>query len=260
MSNKHSISIGTVLITYAIDVTPLIKSMDGPDVTWHIFVHSDRPEAKVCLRAVVQNKITFYDYRQNRGLAKSWNDGLLAAYTMDADAVIIANDDIQATHDDLLVLARAAVEHRECGVIVAEGFNVRMAEQQQLQFAIPAINPIALEQIGYFDENFTPIYFEDCDYSRRAGLAGVKFHNAGPTGIIHTGSATVGTVDELRLQNNTTFRLNYEYYCRKWGGPPGQEIFTIPFNDSRFDLNITAERRLAPYPGLDRTDLEVVKI
>ncbi len=254
-------NIGVVLITYAIDVTPLIRNIDGPDVSWHIYTHSARPEALACLGMSVQGESCFHDCRQNRGLAKSWNEGLIEAYDQGADTVVIANDDLVMTHNDLLVLAQAAVEHPECGVIVAEGFNVRMDEQQQLQFAVPAINRSALEQIGYFDENFTPIYFEDSDYSRRAALAGVKFYNAGTTGIIHTGSATVGAVDELRLQNNTTFRLNYEFYCRKWGGSPGQETFTYPFGDTRFGLKITAEDRHHPYQEKDRQDVEgVVRI
>lgn len=251
--------IAVVLITYAIDVTPLIKSMDGRDVFWHIFTHSARPEALACLGMSVQGESCFHDCRQNRGLAKSWNEGLIDV--MGADVAIIANDDIQATHDDLLILAQSAYEHREAGIVVCEGFNVRMDEKQQLQFAIPAINPIALETIGYFDENFTPIYFEDTDYCRRAALAGVKFYNAGETNIIHTGSATVGTVAELYAQNNVTFRKNLEYYWKKWGGPPGQETFTCPFNDTRLDLRITAEQRDNPYPGYNRTDIaEVVKI
>lgn len=254
-------NVHVILITYAIDVTPLIYKMDGPNVTWHIFVHSDRPEAKVCLRIVVQNKITFYDHRQNRGLAKSWNDGLVAAYRDSADTVVIANDDILATYDDLMILAQGAVEHPEAGIVVCEGFNVRMDEQQQLQFAIPAINRSALEQIGYFDENFTPIYFEDTDYSRRAALAGVKFHNAGPTNIIHTGSATVATVDDLRMQNNVTFQRNQAYYAAKWGGIPGKETYTYTFNDTRFGLKITAEDRHHPYQEYDRQDVqEIVKL
>ena len=158
--------IGVVLITYAIDVTPLIKSMDGPDVSWRIFTHSANQEVIAALnfipvRSDMRPDIKLYDYRQNRGLAKSWNEGLIDAYAMGADAVIIANDDIVATYDDLMVLANAAQQNRDYGVVVCEGQNLRMNEHQNLQFAILAINPLALETIWYFDESFTPIYFED---------------------------------------------------------------------------------------------------
>ena len=85
--------IGVVLITYAIDVTPLIKSMDGPDVSWRIFTHSANQEVIAALnfipvRSDMRPDIKLYDYRQNRGLAKSWNEGLIDAYAMGADAVI----------------------------------------------------------------------------------------------------------------------------------------------------------------------------
>ena len=253
-------NIGVVLITYAIDVTPLIRSIDGRDVSWHIYTHSDRPEALACLGMSVQGESCFHDCRQNRGLAKSWNDGLIEAYDQGAATVVIANDDLVMTHNDLLVLAQAAVEHPECGIIVAEGYNVRMDEQQQLQFAVPAINRSALEQIGYFDESYTPIYGEDCDYSRRAALLGVKFYNAGKTDIIHTGSATVGSVPDLALQNNKTFQANLAYHIAKHGGSYGSESFAFPFNDPGLSWKITAENRHNPYPGHERTDLEIVKL
>src|SRR4030095_9448892 len=135
----------------------------GDDVIWHIFTHSRNPEIMLSLnRLLTKHRIHLMDYGVNRGLAKSWNDGLIGAYSMrDVESVIIANDDIVANHDDLLVLANAAKEHRECGIIVCEGQNLRMNSYQILQFAIVGINPVALEQIGYFDENFSPIYYED---------------------------------------------------------------------------------------------------
>lgn len=257
-----TINIHIVLIVYALDVLPLIQSMNGIGVTWHVFTHSANEvvlDALPILRYM--HNVNVYDYQKNRGLAKSWNEGLINAYAQGADVVVIANDDLIADFDDLLILAFAAYEHPEAGIVVCEGYNQRMGEQQILQFAIPAINPIAIEQIGYFDENFVPIYFEDSDYSRRAALAGVKFHNAGKTGIIHTGSATVASVNDLAVQNNLTFQRNVAYYCTKWGGPLGQETFTVPFFDAKFNLKITAEQRHDPYPDYSRTDIqEIVKI
>lgn len=251
-----------VLVCYALDIRPMIPALEAPNVWFHVFTHSRRPAAAdfVSYYDMHPNMI-IHDYGVNRGLAQSWNDGIIESYERGADAVLVVNDDVTMSREDMLILANAAVEHREAGIIEAEGFNERMNEHQILQFAVFGINPIALDTIGYFDQNFAPIYFEDSDYSRRAALAGLIYHNAGETSMVHRGSATIGSVPELNQQNHMTFSLCNAYYRRKWGGEPGQEIFRHPFNDTRVGLKIHADHRFAPYQGYNRIDLhEVVKL
>ena len=251
-----------ILITYAVPVIELVARLHCPDVTLLLFSHSTRPDVHGANR-FIQNtwpNVYYYNYQTNRGLATSWNDGIWEARRSNADAILIVNDDVSLTSDDLLKLAHGCTEHPEAGIIVAEGYNIRMKERQILQFAIFGLNPVALDTIGYFDENFVPIYFEDTDYSRRAALAGVKFHNIGETGIVHKGSETVGSVPALNAQNHDTFHRNRLYYIRKWGGEPGKETFEHPFNDPSLGLCITAENRRNPYPQYQRTDKDVVKI
>lgn len=257
-------SIHITLIVYALDITPLVVSLAGPDVTFHIFQHGTNPEIVDLCEALACDiaNVHYYDYRQNRGLARSWNQGLLASRAMDADVMVLLNDDIQASRDDLLVLANAAVEHRESGIIEVQGWDGGMQRQQGMNFGFCAINPIALWKVGYFDENFFPIYFEDSDYSRRCGLRGVTFYDAGPTGVRHVSNATIKSSSELGAQNRITFHANREYYCRKHGGEPGQETFLNPFGDADMRWKIDEGDRHDPYPydGYDRTDREIVKI
>jgi GT2 family glycosyltransferase len=255
-------NIHIVLVVYALDVLPLIAALNGPDVTWHIYTHSQRTAAFDAFKTLgdVAN-VRFHHEGYNRGLARSWNDGIVKARNEGADAIVVINDDVTASRDDLLILAQAAVEHREAGIIEAEGQNLRMAEWQILGYAVFAINPVALDTVGYFDINFHPIYFEDSDYSRRTALCGITFHNAGKTGMVHKGSATVASVEALSQQNQRTFRANLAYYCAKWGREPGHEIYTLPFNDPAFGWQIAASQRHDPYPGHLRTDLEeIVKL
>lgn len=256
-------NIHVTLIAYAIDITPLVSSLDAPDVFFHIYLHSKREEAGriAYWLADMHQNIILHDYRTNRGLARSWNDGIIESYEQGADVAIVLNDDVDISRPDLRLLAQAAVDHRECGIVEPRGYNERMVENQLLGYAAFAVNPIALEKVGYFDENFTPIYFEDCDYSRRCALAGVTFYDAGPTRIVHKGSATINSVPELKNQNNITFSACNAYYHRKWGGEPGQEVFAYPFNDTSLGLKIGANQRAAPYPGYNRTDIqEIVKL
>lgn len=82
-------------------------------------------------------------------------------------------------------------------------------------------------RIGEFDENFKVAYFEDNDYAYRLQLAGTPHF---PT----KGIAPLNFVNSGSIQRdaglNKMFEPNRHYYIRKWGGPPGEEKFKIPFN------------------------------
>lgn len=258
---EAEVNIHITLVTYALSVRTLVYNLSGSDVTWHLFTHSDKPNIVAeCIELASEvPSVRLHDYRVNRGLARSWNDGIVES--AGADAIVIINDDVSATRSDLDTLVSGALAHPEAGMIVCEGYNERMVEQQILGYAVFAVNLPALNPVLLFDENLAPIYFEDCDHSRRCSLAGVAFYNVGRTGMVHRGSATVNTDLALKAQNNVTFARNLAYYVRKWGGEPGQETFSLPFNDPAFGYQIAASQRHDPYPGRGRTDIqELVRV
>lgn len=251
-------NIHITLVTYALSVRTLVYNLAGDDVTWHVFTHSARPDViEECLDlASAVPGVRLHDYRTNRGLAKSWNEGLIAS--SGADVRVLLNDDMSATRVDLDVLAAYAVAHPEHGIIEVEGTQDNAP--LLMNFGFTAFNPVAFSTVGYFDENYLVIYGEDSDYSRRCGLLGVTFGCAGKTGVVHAGSATVATVPELRAQNSATFERNRQYHARKHGGTYGSETYSHPFNDPALSWVITAENRANPYPGHRREDLEIIRI
>lgn len=91
------------------------------------------------------------------------------------------------------------------------------------------INAECIERVGWFDENFAPVYCEDADYERRCTLAGVPWYFIeGDT--THVGS---GSIKDPRYgrQNDRTYPSNRAYYRAKWGGDlRGGETFTTPFD------------------------------
>jgi hypothetical protein len=89
------------------------------------------------------------------------------------------------------------------------------------------INPKVYEDIGGYDTNL-PQYFLDNDYFYRMELAGWERLNSGIE-VGHAGSQTINSDPYLRHVNGVTFPLYEQYYRAKWGGGPGQEIFTHPF-------------------------------
>lgn len=69
--------------------------------------------------------------------------------------------------------------------------------------------------VGFFDENYHPIYCEDADYERRCDLAGIDWHFISG-GSTHAGSATIQE-PRYRDANARTYPSNVAYYETKWG-------------------------------------------
>jgi GT2 family glycosyltransferase len=256
-----SVKIHIIVVAYALadDLLRLYRSADAPNVQWHVFVHSQFPEVVEAVQHMaLQTNVQAYWHGVNRGLAKSWNEGLMFAQMVGADVMMIANDDAVAGPGDVQRLAETAMNNRDKYLIVGNGYDIRNGAHSHQALALAAINPIALETIGYFDENFFPIYWEDVDWYRRAALAGLQMYVEPCTSIIHMGSRSLNHVPPY--QHHDTFHANRAYYARKWGGEAGSETYTIPFNDSAFGLCIEAAERKAPYLGYNRTDQHIVEV
>ena len=230
------------------------------EVQWHLFLHSQFEDVgRVCKSLARKKNVTLYDYGTNRGVAKSWNEGILAAYEAGADVVILSNDDIMPAPGDLDKLAEAAMAQRNKYIVKAAGYNKRSDIRGDVAMGFTAINPKAIEVIGMFDEQFFPMYYEDIDWRRRGQMAGLHEGLCAETNVVHKGSTNIHTVPGLMEQNRITFAANNAYYIRKWGGEIGKERFRQPFDDIRFGLRIAPCDRGRPYWGYERTDHDIVK-
>lgn len=97
------------------------------------------------------------------------------------------------------------------------------------------INTAALADIGGCDTHFHD-YFTDGDLRMRWELAGWTRVNSGVEGISHEGSATINSDPKLQFINSRTFNFYGALYAAKWGGGPGEERFTHPWNNPALDL------------------------
>ena len=226
------------------------------EVQVRLFLHSNHaPTVATCERMAQSDGVAYYAFGRNRGLSRSWNDGILDAYADGSDVVIVVNDDIRFGEGDVDAIAACAKRFRDRYIISCAGWHLlyrRMLPSHG--YACFAINPIALEVIGCFDENFFPAYCEDQDYARRAHLAGLAEENCADTAIVHEGSASIRRDQALANDNRRTQHENMRYYRRKWGGDPGNEQFFRPFGDPNLGVFISAERRHHPYGDYDRPD------
>jgi len=180
---------------------------------------------------LIENHL-IYSCGHNLGVSASWN--AIIKSTPWAPYWLILNSDIELGPNDLAKI-KAFVEPRldTHGLLFCHGFSAFV------------ITPLALEGVGFFDENIYPAYLEDCDYHYRAKLAGIKDENIPDLGLIHgelidgkmEGSRAINSNPIYSRENGRTHQGNFEYYREKWGGINGEEIYTHPFNDPHNKLN-----------------------
>lgn len=202
----------------------------------------------------------YFAYGENRGLAKSWNEGILKAFGDGCETVIIANDDIEFMDGDLTALADCALNQSHHYIVTAQGWSHAQQKTVDMGYSCFAFNPCALDTLGMFDENIFPIYHEDCDYHHRAQVLGLVRGYCAATNVGHGGSLSIKRDDpEYMAQHHLTFTRNKEYFVRKWGGEFTKEVYSFPFNDASFGMRIAPENRHRPYGINDRTDQGIVK-
>jgi hypothetical protein len=148
---------------------------------------------------------------RNTGVAAAWN----LLFRLNSEfPLVICNDDVVLAPDALQRLLEAPGD-----------INCLMG------WAAFCQKKRVWESVGFYDEEFHPAYFEDCDYKYRVKLAGLSVHTISDDGTIHHVNGTIkGLPAEQTHFFHTHFVGNQERYQRKWGGPPGAETYSTPYN------------------------------
>lgn len=187
------------------------------------------------------------NYRENRCIAQSWNEGCKAAIEKWCDYILIINDDILLapwTVDHLVDYMEKRGSHH---ISMVTGLDIRsitdypddvlsMEESEAKlttespNFSCFLIEPETIEVVGPFDENFKPGYFEDNDYHLRILRAGMKAVSLQSAMFYHYGSQTQNNDPKNPVVLPEQFETNRRYYIQKWGGGIGNEQFQFPFN------------------------------
>lgn len=156
-------------------------------------------------------------------------------------------------------LAQTAIQRRDAPLVMGRAYHHSERTWSWSEYGCFGVNPIALETLGCFDENFIPIYCEDSDFRQRLKLAALQPAYCEGTRIVHGGSRSLSQPNVAR-QNSLTYTRNRHYYRRKWGGESGTEQHERPFGDPRFTHYIAPSSRDVPYPGFNRSDQAIVQI
>lgn len=235
----------------------------GHTVEFHLFLHSKvKKVIEACQQLKSNYRTVYHPYKVNRGVSRSWNDGILDMMRNRCDVMFIANDDIWVTGDDIGKMVDASVLNSDKWAITCSGWNDGSNKKSEDHgFSLIAINPIAIRLAGMFDENFFPAYNEDLDYVRRVEfMCGLERVHLKDTMVHHIGSATIKANQILRQQNHVTHGRNDDYWEKKWGAKKPSAVFTRPFNNRGFTAYIDPGNRHEPYPGYNRTDTDIVRI
>lgn len=193
---------------------------------------------------------------KNTGCGGGWNQGIDFALKNGFTHMIIANNDIlvgpgmiQALYNRMkrepkVLLCSAVDVIREIPVpqFVLNAENAvnkkEDTEAPHPNFSCFMITPETIERVGYIDEEFYPAFYDDNDYDFRVKLAGgVNSSIANTTAVfIHYGSRTQNQNPGAPIVPGDMFNKNGNYFISKWGGVPGKEQYTHPFNDLTKDL------------------------
>lgn len=156
----------------------------------------------------------------NIGTCASWNWFVSCASVSLRLGVLILGDDVVLRDPETYASMCRAVagETRAFWEIKGLGFS---------GFGLPLA---VTEEVGLFDENLWPAYFEDNDYHRRVNLRGIPTRSL-HTPFDHVGSGSLRRWTEWEWWNAAyAFVTNSSWYMEKWGGPPGREVFEEPWD------------------------------
>jgi GT2 family glycosyltransferase len=166
------------------------------------------------------NDVTVYTPGYNLGCAQSWNWFIKNI----PEPRLICNDDLVFMPD---TLEKFIAGYSKTYITCPDG----LADNMFSCFSIP---DILVKEVGYFDERISPnyAYFEDNDYYRRMLLLDIS-----PVVLVkdckveHPNSSTLHAFNKFETEmHHKRFRIAQANYIAKWGGLPGVETFTTPFN------------------------------
>ena len=255
----------------------LLRNIDYPIQEIHVLVgNSNSTEvARILSKAKktvekhplhLQGRVTFRALAFNPGASGGTNAGMRMLQQHSMPWGIIVNSDIKFLPGSLARLqghVRATL-NRDPNFGV--GFVNLFVDASWSAFVLTSL---AVETVGYWDENLYPAYFEDDDYSRRLRLSGLSvktFHDVNVThGKIKNGALDYesGQVRNEKKLGAATWRpmmemisrgsnSSNEYLRLKWGENPGTSCktrleilnctstYTAPFNNSALSLRFWA--------------------
>ena len=204
------------MISYAIGI-PTLNRADLLEESLKKYV-VDFPHTPILIRDNGPQALTKYPLVQqigevvgNMGVAASWNLLCTSIFNIGCSHAIILNDDVywgKAERDVNDFLAK--YPDKSFYVTPMDWCNFIMPKK-------------TFQQIGGFDEQFFPAYFEDNDYTYRLKLKGMSAYKH-PFLLPYVYRQSMTMERDVSVRN--AYYLNKKRYIAKWGGVPTCETKT----------------------------------
>ena len=177
----------------------MLSSIDAKVGTLLIVDNGDQDFGEMWVPAI--DRLRVADLGSNLGVAASWNLAIKAGFRH--EWVMIVSDDVKFPPGALSEFAALSGPDK---VVLSSSWP---------HWCAFTIGMRVVQDVGLFDENFYPAYFEDTDYERRLDDAGISVHH-GPE-VMHKNSSTLNTRGKHFTNANTaSFDANHRYITRKW--------------------------------------------
>jgi len=244
-------------------LTSILNSRIPSEMNFDILIidNGSTDETKDAINFIAQKQlpmIKYYRNEENLGCSRTWNFGIRRSIKNGSDLVFIINNDI-LLHQNCIAHLYNRLKDSADNVVMATAMDIRgeciipedvlskrdldkegLGESDSPNFAAFMLNKKLIENVGEFDEGFFPAYFEDNDMHYRIKLAGVRAICKPMALFYHFVSRTQLQVPGGLIDSNQ-FSANRDYYVSKWGGVPGSERFTTPFNDPNLSIKWTKQ-------------------
>lgn len=177
-------------------------------------------------------------------LARAWNKGIKLAFERGADYALVINLDL-VFHSQFLVnildFARKTPEailwsgRPWSDQATLESEPLEQGSDDTADMSCFMIDKRLFEKVGEFDEIFEPAYHEDKDMLYRIKIAGQKTKRSLAARYFHIDrttlkGATLNNDEAFLATTRVQMDISMERYGEKWGGLPGSEKFTKPYN------------------------------
>lgn len=178
------------------------------------------------------NRIKYLAHTDHQSLSRCWNQSVILSETED---ILILNDDTSVS-----ALFRSEFEPH-----VGENL-VTTINQSWSHFLF---NKEAIRKVGWFDERFLGIGYEDGDYAYRLAMAGIKLSNLECEGVRNFVAKNTNPgwqAISKTTSGNKYAEINQEFFYKKWQTPmncPEDTVFdhTSDFGGGEFPFSLSPQ-------------------
>ncbi len=164
----------------------------------------------------------------NKGVADSWNE--CAKLFPEQPSWMLCNEDCWFLPGQLEAVCKCSDDH------LNEPLMYLNSSQAFYCFVWHAWGR---KNVGEFDPNFFPAYYEDCDYRVRMRIMGITGHSLAIEGkpVVPHGKPRTGGMNYKAMLDGCGL-LNRVYWQRKWGNQNFDiSTYTNPYKDHRLEVN-----------------------